>query len=405
MITVQLGFGLVDVLPLVIIVVSILLWATAFIFLVANLIWAVEVLVLRSSRMPGADADGDANANSRYGPDDMQVRVLTIDAADVVQRSVSAIPDELTDRHVIAEEPMEIDGAAVHVVPDSFECNATRKGRALEWARLAVPCDREYVLYIDEDSIISDVPELPEADIIQYRECPVRSDSLFTYLSELFRMGFQIEQQAFSALSVPLYAWGGGIAVRKELEDQITWDYETIIEDTVFVWTAATSTDVDFVTASTKFYNQSPPTVMEMIHQRRRWIAGAVTDLHLLPRPYRILFMIRNVAWCLSPIVPLLVLVPIVMDSMLFNQLYLQVSLFLTAFLYSWSILGVWYSDESVSTTISLLLLTPLISLLHSLGAFVGFVSPVHEFNTTRKVEQIHDTHATLGERSDESLD
>lgn len=373
---------------------SLVLWLLLSIFLVANLIWLVEVLVqlLRTSPTSGP----------RHGPDEMQVRVLTIDATEVVQQTVDAMPTALEDRHVIAEEPMEIDGATVHVVPNSFDCEATRKGRALEWARRNVPCEKEYVLFVDEDSIISDIPPIPDADVVQFSECPTRTESLFTYLAELFRMGFQIEQRAFSSMSIPLYAWGGGLAIRRDLEDRITWDHETIIEDTVFVWKAAQNGDFEFEAVPTKFYNQAPPTISAMIQQRRRWISGAIADLQLLPRRYRYLFRVRNIGWSLSPIAIVFALVAFTQGEVLFNSHFLRLSVLLTVFLYTWSILGVWYADESLSTGISLLLLTPLISILHSIGALVGFAFETSEFETTKKINPSDTPSVSVSQEHDD---
>lgn len=358
--------------------ISVVLWLLLLIFLVANAIWLLEII--------GQRIRPSTASEPTHGSDEMQVRVLTIDAADVVQQTVDAMPAALDDRHVIAEEPMEIDGATVHVVPDSFNCDATRKGRALEWARRNVACEREYVLFIDEDSLISDIPRIPDADVVQFSERPTRTGSLFTYLAELFRMGFQIEQRAFSSLSRPLYAWGGGLAIRRDLEARVTWNYETIIEDTVFVWKAAKDDDFEFETVRTKFHNQAPPTISAMIQQRRRWISGAIADLQLLPRRYRYLFKIRNIGWSLSPITIVFALVAFTQGEVLFNSHFLRLSVLLTIFLYAWSILGVWYTDESLSTGISLLLLTPLVSVLHSIGALVGFVFKTSEFETTKKI-------------------
>ncbi|ELZ24397.1 hypothetical protein C477_01225, partial [Haloterrigena salina JCM 13891] len=292
--------------------------------------------------------------------------------------------------------------ATVHVVPNSFDCEATRKGRALEWARRNVPCEKEYVLFVDEDSIISDIPPIPDADVVQFSECPTRTESLFTYLAELFRMGFQIEQRAFSSMSIPLYAWGGGLAIRRDLEDRITWDHETIIEDTVFVWKAAQNGDFEFEAVPTKFYNQAPPTISAMIQQRRRWISGAIADLQLLPRRYRYLFRVRNIGWSLSPIAIVFALVAFTQGEVLFNSHFLRLSVLLTVFLYTWSILGVWYADESLSTGISLLLLTPLISILHSIGALVGFAFETSEFETTKKINPSDTPSVSVSQEHDD---
>ena len=322
-----------------------------------------------------------------HGPSAVQVRFLTVDAERIVQKSVEALPDALTDCHVIAETPMEIEGATVHVVPESFECEAIRKGRALEWARRNISCDREYVLYLDEDSLVTDFEGIPDADVVQFRERPRRSRSFLTYLAEIFRMGFQIEQRAFPSLSVPLYAWGGGIAIRKALEDRITWEKNTMIEDTTFVWDAAATGRLDFALARTKFDTQAPPTVRAMMGQRSRWLAGSQAENHLLSPLYRLLTTVRNLAWALSPAVPFLTLVPLfVPGTIAFEAAFQVVSVAIFSFVVVWSVLGVAYYDESLPVGVVLVVLTPIISLLHSLGAFVGFVSPPTDFAVTRKV-------------------
>lgn len=364
-------------------VVSLVMWIVLLMFSIANLIWISEIVLL-----PLRNSDTE-DLGKQHGPDDIQIRVLTIDAEEVVQRSVDALPAEFGDRHVIAETAIDIEGAAVHTVPESFSCNATNKGRALEWARRNVPCEKEYVLYIDEDSIASELETIPDVDIVQFSECPTRTGSLFTYLAELFRMGFQIEQRAFSSLSIPLYAWGGGLAIRKDLEDQITWNYDTIIEDTTFTWKAASETSLDFMTVSTKFYNQSPPTTPDMIQQRRRWIAGAVNDLDVLPLFYRTVFIMRTIAWVLTPVSPFLLLLSATQDALLFNRYYMILAFILTVLFVAWAIIGVWYVGESFSTAVSLLLLIAPVSFLHSLGAFAGFLFPTSDFQTTRKISPL----------------
>ena len=45
------------------------------------------------------------------------------------------------------------------------------------------------------------------------------------------------------------------------------------------------------------------------------------------------------------------------------------------------------YYDESWLVGAALVVLSPIVSLLHSLGAFVGFVSPPTDFSVTRKVK------------------
>ncbi|WP_049898815.1 glycosyltransferase family 2 protein [Halococcus agarilyticus] len=325
-----------------------------------------------------------------YGPGDVQARFLTVDSEQIVQESVNALPAAITDRHVIAEQPMDIDGATVHVVPESFECAAIRKGRALEWARRHVACEKEYVLFLDEDSLVTGFDGVPDADVVQFRERPRRSGSWLTYLAEVFRLGFQVEQRAFPSLSVPLYAWGGGIAIRAELEGWIGWDRKTMIEDTTFVWSVAADegVELDFALARATFDTQAPPTIRAMIGQRSRWIAGSQAERGLLSRLYRTLTTVRNLAWAFSPAVPLLTFVPLFVPGTIAFELAFQVlSVAVFAFVIVWSILGVRYYGESPSVGAALLVLTPIVSILHSLGAFAGLVVPPTDFAVTQKVE------------------
>ena len=321
---------------------------------------------------------------------DVQVRFLTVEAEHIVQESVNALPEAITDRHVIAEQPMEIGGATVHVVPEAFECAAIRKGRALEWARQNLTCEREYLLFLDEDSIVTDLDGIPDADVVQFRERPRRSRSWLTYLAEVFRLGFQVEQRAFPSLTVPLYAWGGGIAIRAELEDRIGWDRKTMIEDTTFVWSVAADEgiDLDFALARATFDTQAPPTIRAMIGQRSRWIAGSQAERGLLSRLYRSLTTVRNLAWAFSPAVPVLTVVPLFVPGTIAFELAFQVlSVAVFAFVIVWSVLGVRYYGESLSVGVALVVLTPIVSLLHSLGALAGLVAPPTDFAVTRKVE------------------
>lgn len=362
-------------------VLSVVLWAIVLLSACSIAYWTyLMVFVARGYEYPEPE----------YGLADVQVRLLTVDSERIVQESVNALPDAITDRHVIAEQPMDIDGATVHVVPESFECAAIRKGRALEWARRHVTCEKEFLLFLDEDTLVTDLDGIPDADVVQFRERPRRSRSWLTYLAEVFRLGFQVEQRAFPSLAVPLYAWGGGIAIRAELEGWIGWDRKTMIEDTTFIWTVAADegVDLDFTLARATFDTQAPPTIRAMIGQRGRWIAGSQAERGLLSRLYRTLTTVRNLAWAFSPAVPLLTFVPLFVPGTIAFELAFQLlSVAVFAFVIVWSILGVRYYGESLSVGAVLLVLTPIVSILHSLGAFAGLVVPPTDFAVTRKVK------------------
>lgn len=323
--------------------------------------------------------------SAKHGPDEIQVRVLTIGAAEIVQATVDSIRDEFSDIHVIAEDSMSIDGATVHVVPNDFTCQAVRKGRAIEWARRTLHCDRQYVLYLDEDSIIAEFEGLPDADIVQLREQPRRSGAILPYLADVYRMGVQLEKRAFPLMRIPLFAWGGGFAVRKSVEDSVTWERESLVEDTAFLW-AAEMKELSFELGKPICRNEAPPSMIEIMHQRRRWAAGNLQSSLMLPLSYRLLVRSRIMAWALSPIVMLLALPwAIVGPPVLYRGPYLLLVGVLTGFTGLWYLLGVSYYPRRSAWWALALPVAPLVTLVHSFGTTVGVLTPPEEFRVTTK--------------------
>jgi len=375
------------------VLLSILLWAALVVYGFSSLWWIIETFVLSHG--------WKSDSTEIWGLDDIQVRILTIDAEPVVQQTVNAIPDGLTDVRVIAEADIAIDGATVHVVPDEFICDATNKGRAVEWARRNVACDEEYVLYLDEDTLVTDFTGLPDADFIQFTEKPIYTGSRLTYLCEVFRTGYQFEQLGFHRLSYPLYAWGGGFAIRHEIEQEIGWDVATITEDTNLIWRAAKEYDLTYQLVDLRFRNQAPPSVKSMLKQRRRWMSGTVKDDYLLPLLYRPLYFTRIIAWAFSPFVPLLAIASYLLPGTAPGvELYSLISTALLGILFVYMFLGVIaYRKHPILWPI-FLFLTPLAVVLHAVGALWGVVRPVEEFEVTEKVtaETIEEVNQSLEE-------
>jgi|AntDeeMinimDraft_4_1070355.scaffolds.fasta_scaffold00146_36 hypothetical protein len=354
------------------------LWGVTLLFGATALVWFVLTTVV------GAGYEAPPN---EYGLDSMQVRIMTVDAAGVVQETVDSLPEGLEDVHVIAESAIDVTGATVHVVPDDFTCRAVRKGRAQEWARQALDCQKEFVLYLDEDSIVESLDGLPDADIVQLREKPRRTGSNLSYLADIYRMGVQFEQRAFARLSIPLFAWGGGIAVRTEVEEKTTWDRETLVEDTAFVWAAFQEFDVTFALADAVCRNEAPPSLYEILQQRRRWAAGNVQASAMLPLRYEVLTRVRNYAWALSPIVTLLV-VPLSLLSVtiVYSGLFFVASMGLALCTLGWFLLGVIYYGDNHRQWILALPLAPVITVIHSMGTVAGLLNPPETFRVTTKV-------------------
>jgi len=357
-----------------------LAWTVFVLYSVSILTWLVQVFVLGRNQLVSEE-------DLAYGHDDVQVRILTIGAEAVVQATVDSVPDAVEDIHVIAERDIEIDGATVHVVPEEFDCAARHKGRALEWARREVSCTREHILYLDEDTIVQNFQGLPDADVVQITEKPLYTGSLLAFLCETFRIGYQYEQRSFGWFTYPLYAWGGGVAIRKSLEDELTWDVETITEDTNFVWRAAESRDLDFRVLNLKFRNQAPPSVRGMFRQRRRWFAGTQHASGLLPGRYKLLFGFRLITWAMSPLIPVLSLLLLAVPQYVpESTLYQFGSLGLFGVLFFITLLGTLVYLPRERVTLLALPLTPLLVVLNTAGALWALISPVHTFAVTEKV-------------------
>ena len=357
---------------------AVILWSTVL-FTGTALLWVLLTYVVGAGYEP---------PDPEYGPDEIQVRILTIDAEDVVQSTVDSLPAAFDDVRVIAESDVDVDGATVHVVPEEFECDAVRKGRAIEWVRRVIGTDREYVLYLDEDSHLESFEGLPDADVVQLRERPRRTGSVFSYLADVYRMGVQVEQRAFARLSIPLFAWGGGIAVRSDVEDTVTWDRETLVEDTAFVWAAAQRVeDFTFELATATCANEAPPSLSEILQQRRRWAAGNLEAAGDLPTGYEILTRVRNFAWALSPIVTVIVLpLSLLGVGVAATGLFALTSIGLGVLTLFWYLRGVVYYGRNKLEWALAVPLAPVITVVHSMGTVAGILDPPGDFRVTKKV-------------------
>jgi len=317
-----------------------------------------------------------------WGLEEVQARVVTVgENPDVVQATVDSVPDAVGSVHVVSERPIEADGATVWVVDGDFRTDAIGKGRALEWARQTIPCEEEYVLFLDEDTIVGTLEGLPDADVVQFAEKPTRNRSTMAWLTDVFRVGNGLERGGFARL-VPIYAWGGGIAIRKRVEDDITWDRPTIVEDSVFVRTAL-SAGHSYAVDMTRFGNQAPPSLSELVRQRRRWGSGRFRDAPRRSIPYRALLSFHTLGRPLSAFA-----VPLVLAGYLLvpvAPLAGVLSSVVVAALVLWAILGWQQYDASVGTLATLMVSLPVVTFANGFGDLQALVSPVEEFETTDK--------------------
>jgi hypothetical protein len=374
---------------------TILLWTVLSLYLAGSLYWIYEMVRYGIWYTPPV---------RQYGARDAQVRILTVNNEKIVRETVRRLPNSFDDRHVIAEEPMDVPGATVWVVPDGFESEATNKGRALEWARQSIPCDREFLFYLDEDSHITQFGGFPDADIVQFNEFPRRTGSLLTFFCEINRIGFQVEQRAFPRLKIPLYAWGGGLAIRTSIEDAVTWDYATIIEDTAFLWRSFTELDreISLAFVPDRVSNQAPPSIRSMFRQRRRWIAGSRENNDLLSLDRILIYGIRDLSWSATGIIPVLAVASLLPGvDILFSRSYRVISFILLGFMFVWIVIGILRYRPTARLAVATVVLAPFTTVLHSIGALWGIISVPDTFEVTAKVDENSKSDKSNAEQTD----
>lgn len=167
-----------------------------------------------------------------------------------------------------------------------------------------------------------------------------------------------------------------------------------MVEDSVFTWRAILEEGASFAVVDTFFQNQSPPSIWSMVKQRRRWLTGTRQQTELLPLDYRILYNIRDVGWALSTFSPLVWIISILLyigilpptlEVVFFPRVFTVLSFTLLGFVYSWTLLGIYIYQVSLGLSLLLLVLTPFVVMVHSLGALYGLFLPAGRFEVTEK--------------------
>jgi cellulose synthase/poly-beta-1,6-N-acetylglucosamine synthase-like glycosyltransferase len=355
---------------------------TSILYGLASLSWLINCFLLPYIK--------NTREDTVWQESDVQVRVLTVDNESTVKKTWDAARNHFSNIAIISETDMESIDCDVHVVPESFDSKAINKGRALEWARKNVDFDGEYVLYLDEDTIIEDFDGIPDSDIVQFREMPNRTGSLISYLTEVYRTGYQYEQVSFNFYKYPIYVWGGAIAVRQSLENKVTWDYESITEDTRFAWEAVRENDgISYNLVNQEFFGQAPTTIWSLFEQRRRWVTGTVRDSKILPLKYKLLVYSRLLIWVFAPIVFLNGLLVVAFPSPVYSSTWFVTLLIVEILLiHLTTLIGVVrYQKQSKYFLVFAIFLSVILSIVNSIGALQGLIRPSSSFTVTEKEE------------------
>jgi hypothetical protein len=302
---------------------------------------------------------------------DFGIKILTLGKdVEVLKKTVAYCKKKPL---IISKTPIEIEisNAQVEVVPRDFQCNAQFKGRDLEWARRKYPFD--YTLYLDEDSLC-DFEEIPVADIVQFQEVPI-AKNLFIAAIEAHRIGFQIEQ-AFFEKTGPLYLWGGGFAIKRWLEDKITWDRMSITEDIGFIFSI--NIPYKFKFSKKKIYSQAPLRIRDLIKQRWRWASGIYQDAKYLRSKVRKAFVyFRTFNWGFWIVYATLLPIIFPIGYLFTLPMFIQAMI--------WSAVGTRIMKLSIYQSIIVILITPVAAYINSLGALLAVCRIQKQFNVTPK--------------------
>lgn len=257
------------------------------------------------------------------------------------------------------------------VLPEDFQSKANFKGEQLEWSRKEHPM--ENTLYLDEDSEFYH-DRIPVADIVQFQEIP-QTENIMIAVIEASRIGFQIEQAAF-AKTKPCYLWGGGFSVKKKIESNTTWNRASITEDTAFLYSIKKK--FNYVFSKKEIYSQAPLTLIDLLKQRRRWTSGVFSDLKLIKnKKLKMIIIFRILNWAVLPLhIPFAIIMWDV--NPLISVLFVSQTMI-------WAGVGGRIMGYNWADSFVIMLLSPIVSLFHCLGALWGLFYPVKSFRITPK--------------------
>jgi cellulose synthase/poly-beta-1,6-N-acetylglucosamine synthase-like glycosyltransferase len=201
------------------------------------------------------------------------------------------------------------------------------------------------------------------------------TNSLLIGAIEAYRIGFQLEQALFEKFP-PLFLWGGGVAIKQQLEDEITWDRSGITKDTAFIFSIRRP--YTFKYSKHQIQAEAPLTVKDLIKQRWRWASGTYHDIRYLRIGLRkILVYFRIAQWSLWPLYAFAV--------PLFLALPLWVPILITFQSMVWSFAGTRIMKLPWHRTAIAVLITPIASFFHSIGATLALVKLQKKFLRTPK--------------------
>lgn len=212
----------------------------------------------------------------------------------------------------LQSELKAIDGIEIVVVPETYDCEAIAKGRAINYfieTVVATTPDQWYAFIDDDNQILDDrfLYEIPRHDEAGYGAMnpvlrPRLGRSFLTFMADHIRLldDVTIYRLFTGFLGKPAVGFHGELlCARGNVLVNIGFDRKTIVEDFAFaaelirqgipVWQSRTQVSV-----------LSPHDFRSFLDQRARWFLGIVTYLPRVPTLVKLVVGLRTLIWSVS---------------------------------------------------------------------------------------------------------
>lgn len=283
------------------------LWSGAVVWIVEYMYYYIRIRKEFIYNGDGASIDDKIifQITTKYCPEVVERAVLSI------RRSCELIGFSNYEIWIVTDRDAKVDGARVIIVPDDFKCKAKFKARALEYSRrLRKPSRKIWIYFMDEECFITEQTIKALTYYIKKwgEERPIASgpllfinggEKLLWYADALrtfqcYACAYNLKRRGFWFLH------GENTLVRSDIEQLITWEFETLIEDAYFS-IGAKKLGVKMGWHGGVIYAPSPQSFIDFIKQRRRWFSGWIK---LIISPYskglKALIIYHFIPWALS---------------------------------------------------------------------------------------------------------
>jgi cellulose synthase/poly-beta-1,6-N-acetylglucosamine synthase-like glycosyltransferase len=205
-----------------------------------------------------------------------------------------------------------VDGVEVVVVPETYECEAIAKGRAINYfieTVVAAAPDYWYAFIDDDNQILDDrfFYEIPHYEARGYRAMnpvlvPRQGRSVVTFMTDHIRFvdDITIYRLFTGLLGRPYLGFHGELlCARGDVLVDIGFDRETIVEDFAFALEVA-KRDIPVWQSATRVSVLSPHDVTSFLKQRSRWYLGIARYLPRAPHVSQIIVGVRIAIWTVA---------------------------------------------------------------------------------------------------------